>query len=213
MPLPVVAEQDFEREVLRSELPVFVDFYADWCAPCKTVGPEVEALANELKGKAKFVKVDIDRSRRIAQGLRIQSVPTFMVFHKGRPVAADQGVIRRAQMREMIEPFLPRAEGAIRAPELARGLQIGQVVPVDTRDPAPYGRAHIPRAVNIPLAEIEGRLAELHMLDGEPVLYCRSGDQAKELADKLAQSGMPLAFLEGGFLAWEAEGLPIERPD
>ena len=213
MPLPVVAEQDFEREVLRSELPVFVEFYADWCAPCKTVGPEVEALANELKGKAKFVKVDIDRSRRVATSLRIQSVPTFMVFQKGRPVAADQGVLRRAQLRELIEPFLPRAEGAIRTAELARGMQIGQVVPVDTRDPAPFTRAHIPGAVNLPLAEIEGRLAELHMLAGEPVLYCRSGDQSKDLADRLAQAGVPVTFLEGGFLAWEADGLPIERPD
>jgi len=51
------------------------------------------------------------------------------------------------------------------------------------------------------------------MLAGEPVLYCRSGDQTKELAGKLASEGAPLAFLEGGLLAWEAEGLPIERPD
>src|SRR5262249_41223518 len=59
MALPVVGEQDFEREVLRSELPVLIDFYADWCGPCKTVAPEVEALAHELEGKAKVVKVDI----------------------------------------------------------------------------------------------------------------------------------------------------------
>lgn len=213
MPLPVVAEQDFEREVLQGELPVFVDFYADWCAPCKTVGPEIEALAHELQGKAKFVKVDIDRSKRIASSLRIQSVPTFMVFLKGRPVAADQGVLRRSQLRELIEPFLPRAEGALRAVELSRGLQIGQVVPVDTREASSFGRAHIPGAVHIPLAEIESRLAELHMLAGEPVLYCRSGDQTQALATKLSDAGVPIAFLEGGFLAWEAEGLSIERPD
>ena len=61
--------------------------------------------------------------------------------------------------------------------------------------------------------EIEGRLAELHMLPGEPVLYCRSGDKSKELADRLAQAGVPVAFLEGGLLAWEAEGLGVVRPD
>src|SRR5262244_3733751 len=86
--VPVVSEQDFEREVLRSELPVLVDFTADWCAPCKQVAPEVEALARELEGKAKVVKVDIDRSKRIAASLRIQAVPTFVVFARGRPVAA-----------------------------------------------------------------------------------------------------------------------------
>jgi thioredoxin len=213
MAIPTVSEQEFEREVLRSELPVLIDFYADWCAPCKTVAPEVEAIAQELQGKAKVVKVDIDKSKRIATSLRIQAVPMFMVFHRGRPVAADQGVLRRNQLRELIEPFLPRAEGAIRASELAQLIKEGQVVAVDTRDPQPYARAHIPGATNLPIDEIETRLAELHMLTGEPVLYCRSGDKSKELATKLAEQGVPVAFLEGGFLAWEAELLPVERPD
>jgi thioredoxin 1/putative thioredoxin len=213
MALPVIAEQDFEREVLRSELPVLIDFYADWCAPCKTVQPEVEALAHELEGKAKVVKIDIDKSKRVATSLRIQAVPTFMVFHRGRPVAAEQGVLRRNQLREMIEPFLPRAEGAIRAIELAQAMREGQAVPVDTRDARSFGRARIPGAANMPLDDIMNRLAELHMLAGAPILYCRSGDKAKETADKLAEQGMPVGFLEGGFLAWEAEGLPIERPD
>jgi thioredoxin len=211
--IPYVSEQDFEREVLRSELPVLIDFTADWCAPCKQVAPEVEALARELEGKAKVVKIDIDKSKRIATSLRIQAVPTFMVFSKGRPVAGDQGVLRRNQLRELIEPFLPRAEGAIRAVELAQLIQQRQVVAVDTRDAHSYGRARIPGAVNLPLEEIETRLAELHMLPGEPILYCRSGDKSKELAEKLTEGGMPVGFLEGGFLGWEAEALPIERPD
>src|SRR5438874_1335538 len=104
MGLPFISEQDFEREVIRSELPVLIDFTADWCAPCKTVEPEVEAVARELEGKAKVVKIDIDKCKRIAATLRVQAVPTFMVFQKGRPVAADQGVLRRAQLRELVEP-------------------------------------------------------------------------------------------------------------
>lgn len=211
--VPYVSEQDFEREVLRSELPVLVDFTAEWCAPCKTVAPEVDAIARELEGKAKVVKVDIDKSKRIATSLRIQGVPMFMVFAKGRPVAAEQGVLKRSQLREMLEPFLPRAEGAIRAVELAQLIKEGQVVAVDTRDARSFGRARIPGAVSLPLEEIESRLAELHMLPGAPILYCRSGDKAKDLADKLSEGGMPIGFLEGGFLAWEAEALPIERPD
>ena len=213
MAVPVISEQDFEREVLRSELPVLIDFTADWSAPCKAVAPEVEAIAHELEGKAKVVKIDVDKSKRIAASLRIQALPMFMVFHKGRPVAADQGVLKRNRLRELIDPFLPRAEGAIRAVELAQLIQQGQVVAVDTRDERSYSRARIPGATNIPIEEIEGRLAELHMLPGEPVLYCRGGDKTKELAEKLAQSGLPIGFLEGGFLAWEAEQLAIERPD
>jgi thioredoxin len=216
MPVPLISEQDFEQEVLRSELPVLIDFYADWSAPSKTVALEVEALSHELEGKAKFVKVNVDQSSRLAQALRVQAVPTIMVFFRGRPVAAEQGAkgaIRKARLRDMLDPYLPRAEGAIKAVELAQVLRRGGVVRVDTRDAPVFGRAHIPGAIHMPLDEIESRLAELHMLPGEPVLYCRAGDKTKLLAENLAKSGVPISFLEGGFLGWEAEGLPIERPD
>jgi thioredoxin 1/putative thioredoxin len=212
MPLPVVAEQDFEPEVLRSQLPVLVDFFADWCQPCKITSPEVEALGRELEGKLKVVKVDIDRSPRLAQLLRIQSVPTFMVFAGGRPVAAEQGTVRRDRLRAMVEPFLPRAEGAVSPRELAQLVAQRQVVPVDTRDAASFARAHLPRATHMPLGEVDSRLAELAML-GMPVLYCRTGSDTKLLAERLGRDGIPAAFLEGGLLAWEAENLPVERPD
>jgi thioredoxin 1/putative thioredoxin len=213
MAIPVIEERDFEREVLRSEQPVLVDFYADWCGPCKTMEPDVVALAHELNGKAKVVKVNIDRSKLLAQKLRIQSVPTTMVFHGGRIAAAEVGALRKAQLRQMIEPFLPRAEGALRAAEVGQLLSQRQIVLVDTREPAVFARMHLPGAVNIPLAEIPTRLAELHMLPAEPVLYCRGGEQTKELAARLAEEGTPIAFLEGGVLGWEAEGFPVDRPD
>jgi len=206
----VVSEAEFEQEVLRSELPVLVDFFGDWCQPCKQMDPEITALEQELEGKAKVVKVDIDQSPRLAQMLRIQSVPTYVVFAEGRPAAMERGVVPRARLKGLIEPFFPRAAGAVRAPELAALLQQKQAVAVDTRDANSYGRAHIPGAVNMPLEELQGRLAELHML-GTPVLYCRSGDKAKELSEQFQADQMGIPYLEGGFLAWEAEMLPIER--
>src|ERR1700733_11126759 len=210
--VPYVTERDFEREVLRSELPVLIEFTADWCQPCKAIAPEVEAFARESAGKAKVVKIDIDKAPVIAQQLRIQSVPTFMVVAEGRIQDAVVGAIRKKKMQEMVEPFLPRAAGALKAPELAQLLAggPGTVAGVDTRDAGAFARAHLPGAVNIPIEEIETRLAELHMLQGQPVLYCRSGDKTKDVAERLAEQGMPVAFLEGGLLAWEAEGLPIE---
>src|SRR5262249_26756389 len=174
---------------------------------------EVVGLARELNGKAKVVKVNIDRSKLLAQRLRIQSVPTTMVFAGGRIAAAEVGALRKAQLRQMIEPFLPRAEGALRPMEAAQLLQQRQIVLVDTREPAVFKPGPLPRAINIPLDQIPERLAELHMLPGEPVLYCRGGEQTKELAARLAEQGTPVAFLEGGVLAWEGEGLPVERPD
>jgi thioredoxin 1 len=211
MSVPYVTEQDFEREVIQSELPVLVDFTAAWCQPCKVVAPEVDAVARDFEGKAKVVKVDIDKSPRLAAMMRVQSVPTFVVFSKGRPVVGEQGVLRKNQLAALIEPHLPRAEGAIKPAELAQLIQQGAVVAVDVREIRAYERAHIPGAASLPADEIENRLAELHMLPGEPVLYCRAGEKAKELSDKFAESGMSVGFLEGGFLAWESSFLPIER--
>jgi thioredoxin len=214
MPTPeVVTEQTFRSSVLSSELPVLIDFYADWCAPCRQIAPDVAALSEELAGKAKVVKINIDQAPNLARELRIQSVPTFMVIAKGRVVDMQVGALRRAQLRTMIEPHLPRAEGAILAAELAKLASTGEVVPVDIREAVVFARAHLPRAVNMPEDDIENRLAELHMLAGEPVLYCRGGDKSKALAQKLADQGIPVAFLDGGLLGWEAEGLPLERPE
>ena len=208
--IETITEQDFEARVLRAELPVLVDFFADWCAPCKQMAPVLQALARELDGKAEIVGVDIDRSQRLAGMLRIQSVPTYIAFSQGRPVGAERGVVPKARLLELLEPLFPRAEGAIRAAELGQLVSQAGVVAVDTRDAGSYGRAHIPGAKHMAMEEIETRLAELHML-GSAVLYCRSGEKAKELSEKLGRDGIGVPFLEGGFLAWEAEMLPIER--
>jgi thioredoxin len=213
MAVAAVSEQTFEHEVLRSEVPVLVEFGAEWCGPCKMVAPDLEALSKELDGKAKVVSVDIDRSQFLARELGVQSVPTFVVFHQGRPVNGKVGAIRKAQMREMLEPFLPRAAGALKPEEVAQLVARGQISLVDTREANVFGRAHIDGAVNIPIEEIESRLAELHMLPAAPVVYCRAGDRTKDLAQRLAQQGIPVSFLEGGVLAWESSGFELARPE
>jgi len=211
--LPVVTERTFEQDVLMSELPVLLEFSAEWCGPCKQMAPDLLALARELEGKAKVVTLDIDKSPNIPRQMGVQSVPTFVVFHGGRPVGGKVGAMRKAELRGLLEPYLPRAEGAIRPEELVQLLQAGRVSVVDTREAPVFQRAHLPGAINLPLEEIETRLAELHMLPAPPVLYCRSGDRTKELAAKLAEQGVACAFLEGGVLGWEASGLKLQRPD
>lgn len=213
MAVPTVNEQSFEREVMLSEVPVLVEFSAEWCAPCKLVAPELDALSRDLGDKAKIVTVDIDRSPNLARQLGVQSVPTFVVFHQGRPANGKVGALKRNQLREMLEPFLPRAEGALKPEEVFQLLKAGRIAIVDTRDAASFGRAHIPGAKNLPAEEIEGRLAELFMLGLPPILYCRSGEKTKELVAKLVEQGVEVGFLEGGVLGWEAAGLAMERPD
>lgn len=212
MAIQEVSERDFVNEVMRSKLPVLVEFGAEWCGPCKTVAPELKALAAELEGSAKIVTVDIDRSPVLARELGVQSVPTFVVFDKGRPVGAQPGAMKKAQLRALLEPYLPRPAGSLKPEEVAQLLARRQVIMVDTREKPVFTRVHLPGAVHIPLEEVENRMAELHMLPAAPVLYCRSGDLTKDLAAKLAQAGVPVSYLEGGVLAWEAAGLPIERP-
>lgn len=210
--IATIGERDFERAVLTSDVPVLVYFFSPGYSPCTMVEPEVNGVAAELGEKAKVVKIDVDQAPRLAAALRLQGVPTFAVFHQGRPVAMKGGVLRKKDLRAMMEPVLPRPEGAVKPAELAELMKAGQVVAVDIREPAAFGRAHIPGAANFPSSEIRTRLAELNMLAGEPVLYCRSGVEAKEISDELAKGGFGIGFLEGGFLGWEGELLPVERP-
>ena len=209
--IPYVDEQSFEREILRSELPVLVEFSAVWCGPCKQVEPDLIALMHELEGKAKVVKVDVDKCPALAQELQIKSVPTFMVFKGGRIAGGQPGALRRAQLRAMIEPFLPRSESAVCVEEFLKLAQAGRVVAVDTRDLPSFTRAHIPGALHLPLAEIAAKADTLMATGRAAVLYCRAGTETKTLAEKLSEEGYPVAFLEGGFLSWEVSGQPIER--
>ena len=210
--IPFVTEKDFEQVVILAEIPVIVQFTADWCQPCKTIAPEVEAFAAEVQGKIGVVKVDVDKSPALAQQLRIQSVPTFMLFADQRLGDAKVGALGKKALHAMAEPFMPRTAGLLKARELAELIKQGAVTPVDVRDASAFSRAHLPNAVSLPAEEIEGRLAELYMLPAQAALYDRSGDKVVELAKKLADGGTPVAFLEGGILAWEAEGLKVERP-
>ena len=84
--IPYVTERDFETVVLRSDVPVMVEFSADWCAPCKQIAPEVEAFAREMEGKVRVVKVDIDKAPLLARELQVKSVPMFVLFAEQRIV-------------------------------------------------------------------------------------------------------------------------------
>jgi thioredoxin 1/putative thioredoxin len=209
--IPVVTEREFEQEVLLSELPALVMFTSERSQAAQAAEAEVEAFAKEVEGKVKVLKCDVDRSQMLARQLRLQQLPTFMLFVDQRLGDAQVGALGKKALHAMVEPFLPRSAGALKARELAELLRQGAVAAIDVRDAQAFARAHLPNAVNIPLDELEGRLAELYMLPGQPVLYDRSGDKTKELAEKLVEQGTPVAFLEGGILAWEAEALPIER--
>lgn len=94
---------NFEEEVLKSDIPVLVDFYADWCGPCKMMGPVVEKLAEELAGKIKIGKCNVDENMALAQKYRVASIPNFIVFKGGQPVANYLGAMSEDELFEKLE--------------------------------------------------------------------------------------------------------------
>ncbi len=88
-----VSDQNFADEVLKSSEPVVVDFFAEWCGPCKAMAPALEQVATEMKGKVKVVKVDVDQNPGITQQYRIQAMPTLMVFKDGQVANQHVGAL------------------------------------------------------------------------------------------------------------------------
>jgi thioredoxin 1 len=212
MPIPLVSEQDFEREVLRAELPVLVDLFADWCQPCKQLTPILEQVAAELQGKLKIVRVDVERSPVLARSFRVQSIPMLVLIAQGRPVDQVVGLVDKKTLLEMLQPFLPAAAEEITPKDLQQLLALKRVVPVDVRDAATFARYRIPGAINLPKEDVLARARELAPTDGRlRVLYGRTSDEAKALAEAVRNTGVEVTFLVGGFLHWEADGGDVER--
>ena len=88
-----VTDRTFAQEVLQSTSPVLVDFWADWCGPCKAVAPIVEALAREYEGQLTVMKLDVDANPRTASAYRVQSIPTLLVFKDGKPAERIVGAV------------------------------------------------------------------------------------------------------------------------
>lgn len=97
---------NFETEVLNAEIPVMVDFYAEWCGPCKMMGPLVDKMADKYAGKVKIGKLNVDESLEIAQKYRVASIPTFIFFKNGQAVATYVGGMSAKELEAKIEQVL-----------------------------------------------------------------------------------------------------------
>jgi thioredoxin 1 len=94
------------KDLINSEKPVLVDFYADWCGPCKTMAPIIEQVAGKLGDKAKVIKVNVDKNPEAANAYRIQGIPTLILFKKGQVKWRQSGVVPQNQILKTVEGFI-----------------------------------------------------------------------------------------------------------
>ncbi|HEY9514145.1 MAG TPA: thioredoxin TrxC [Gemmatimonadaceae bacterium] len=99
----VLDDENFERTIAESELPVLVDFYADWCGPCKMMAPIFDDLAARHQGRALVAKVNTDLAQRVSASFNIRGIPTTIVFRDGREVARQVGAVPRPKLEELLQ--------------------------------------------------------------------------------------------------------------
>lgn len=101
-----VTDETFKEIVLDSELPILVDFWAEWCGPCKMIGPIIEQLSDEYQGRLKVGKVDVDKNPQVATQLGIRGIPALILFKGGKPIEQIIGAVPKAHIIGKIEPHL-----------------------------------------------------------------------------------------------------------
>ncbi|MFA6224322.1 MAG: thioredoxin [Desulfomonilaceae bacterium] len=98
-----VTDADFDQQILKSEVPALVDFWAAWCGPCRTVGPVVEELAGEYSGKVKIAKLNVDDNKQTPSKYGVKGIPTLMLFKNGERVAEIVGAVPKTKIKEMLD--------------------------------------------------------------------------------------------------------------
>ncbi|MFK8040615.1 MAG: thioredoxin [Rickettsiaceae bacterium] len=98
-----VSDDQFKSQVLESEIPVVVDFWASWCGPCKMIAPILDQLSKDLDGKVKIVKINIDHNPNTPSQFGVRGIPTLLIFHKGRQVASKMGLHTKEILQDWID--------------------------------------------------------------------------------------------------------------
>lgn len=103
-----MAKKSFKELLKKSEIPVLVDFYADWCAPCRVVAPILQELASEMNGEIKIVKLNVDKNPTTSQNYQVQSIPTLILFDKGTPIWRKAGALPKNVLKKELQEALKK---------------------------------------------------------------------------------------------------------
>lgn len=98
-----VGDDDFENEVLQSQTPVLVDYWAEWCGPCRMIAPYIDQIAEEYQGKLKVAKLDIEANKKTPMQFGIRGIPTLMIFKGGSVEATKVGAVNKKQLEEFVD--------------------------------------------------------------------------------------------------------------
>ncbi len=101
-----ITDANFSELVVNSKVPVLLDFYANWCGPCKVIGPIIDELAEEYDGKALVAKVNTETNPALSQHFKIKSIPTIMFIHKGQIVERFQGLVPKPNLEEILDDYI-----------------------------------------------------------------------------------------------------------
>src|SRR5687768_6964294 len=102
-----MAKKSFSELIASPGMPGLVDFYEDWCGPCKTLAPILEQVAADFNGKVKVIKIDVDKNQPVALQYRVQGIPTLILFHQGKVLWRQSGVVPAPQLSQVIRQYLP----------------------------------------------------------------------------------------------------------
>ena len=100
------SDSTFDQDVLRSEVPVLVDFWAEWCGPCRQMGPTIDTVASEYAGKLKVGKLDVDANGSTAMRYNIRGIPTLLLFKGGSVVEQRVGAVGKSELQKMVDPHV-----------------------------------------------------------------------------------------------------------